>query len=321
MASALSGCLVPGEPRLAVGTDAHVAYPPGGHPIFERFKRWEGHVEGGWDVNWLGVKTRSAYYDIFSIPAEDRHVSVPPLPIDEEYFEWIDLLEAVSAAEKSFTMLELGAGWGRWIVNAAAALHQRGLDDYTLVAVEAEPQHFRWLRQHVTDNGLDPAKLDLVPAAVAGVDGTARFEVGQSSSYYGQMIVEVSSGIRARLNRVLGRYNDKTAVSDRGSRLGHVRAVSLETLLRRFSLVDLIDADVQGAEADVFEPAARALDAKVRRVHIETHDHEVEPRLRALFSGLGWQPVWDFPCLGDSTTPYGPVHFEGGVQTWLNPKL
>jgi FkbM family methyltransferase len=305
-----------------VGTEATVPYPvEGHHPVFSGFRSWEGIVEGGRDVNWLGVKTRASYYDVFTIPDEERHVSVPPLPFDEEYFEWIDLLEAVTGAQGTFTMLELGAGWGRWIVNAAAALHQRGIDDYKLIAVEAEPQHFRWLRQHVADNGLEARKVELIRAAVAGLDGTARFEVGDSSSYYGQMLVEVDSGISARLARVIGPLNDKTELSERGSRLGRVKAISLESLLRNLTVVDLIDADLQGAEADVFEPAARVLDEKVRRVHIETHDHEVEPRLRELFAKLAWEAVWDFPCAGDSTTPFGRVHFEGGVQTWVNPKL
>ena len=40
---------------------------------------------------------------------------------NEEYFEWVDVLEAVVARAGMFTMLELGAGWGRWLANAAAA--------------------------------------------------------------------------------------------------------------------------------------------------------------------------------------------------------
>jgi FkbM family methyltransferase len=306
-----------------VGTDARLPYPAaeGQHPVFASFRLWEGRVEGGWDVNWLGVVTRAAYYDLYTVPAEDRHVSVPPLPIDEEYFEWIDLLEAVTAAVNSFTMVELGAGFGRWTVNAAAALNQRGLHDYHLVAVEAEPQHFRWLSQHIADNGVDPGRVDLVRAAVAGTDGLARFEVGEAFTNYGQMTVGVATGRDAFVERLLGPIRRRDERSDRGSQLGRVRAVSLRRLLKDLPFVDLIDADIQGAEADVFEPAGAVLDAKVRRVHIETHDHEVETRLRAFFCDLGWQPVWDFPCLGESPTPYGVVDFSGGVQTWINPKL
>lgn len=76
----------------------------------------------------------------------DRNESPTYPPFDEEYFEWIDLLEAVAAAKDRFTMLELGAGFGRWTARAAAAAKQRDLS-YSLIAVEAEPTHFDWMRE------------------------------------------------------------------------------------------------------------------------------------------------------------------------------
>ena len=52
-----------------------------------------------------------------------REVRVPtkgtilPYPdFCEEYFEWIDVLESVLAADQQFVMIELGAGYGRWLV-------------------------------------------------------------------------------------------------------------------------------------------------------------------------------------------------------------
>jgi hypothetical protein len=59
----------------------------------------------------------------------------------------------------------------------------------------------------------------------------------------------------------------------------------------------------------------------VKRVHIETHDPEGDSRLRALFEELGWRNVWSFPTASDSETPFGVIHFEGGVQSWINPAL
>lgn len=47
-------------------------------------------------------------------PSPERRFVTTTLPaFDEEYFEWIDLLEAVTEATGEFTMIELGAGWGR----------------------------------------------------------------------------------------------------------------------------------------------------------------------------------------------------------------
>lgn len=97
--------------------------------------------------------------------------------------------------------------------------------------------------------------------------------------------------------------------------------VTLNEILQETGIVDLVDADIQGSEADVFETSSALLDWRVKRVHIGTHSEDQENRLRALFSELKWRPVFDFPCLGNRPTPWGPVEFQDGVQSWVNPNL
>ena len=246
----------------------------------------------------------------------------------EDFFEWLDVLETVCEARGRYTMVELGAGWGRWLVNAAAALRQ--LDaarPLLLVGVEAEPTHFEWLRQHLLDNGIDPAEHVLIKAAVAARDGRVRFQHGDPAGWYGQAMDRddpaaklagpISRLIRWSRNTVANRL----AVGRDARKVGRVRAVSLETILRPLELVDLIDADIQGAEADVFEAAVDQLALKVRRVHIGTHGGEFEERLRAHFGQLGWERRFDYPSGSDVKTPWGSVRFEDGVQSWVNPAL
>ena len=92
--------------------------------------------------------------------------------MNEEYFEWIDLLRAVAEPRDSFTMLELGAGWGRWLVDAWSALRLSNKENLAikLIGVEAEPQHFVWMQQHFRSNGLDPYQHRLIEAAVMARD-------------------------------------------------------------------------------------------------------------------------------------------------------
>src|ERR1700674_238080 len=108
----------------------------GHHEVFDRFSCWEGAVPEGFHTNFLGVVTRTSFYPSYfaSMPqyCGKGYVRTNYPIFDEEYFEWIDLLQAVNGAEERFTMLELGAGWGRWIANAAAALRQRSNVPYTL---------------------------------------------------------------------------------------------------------------------------------------------------------------------------------------------
>jgi FkbM family methyltransferase len=257
------------------------------HEVFSRFV-------GGCSLlpNWVGTLTRREFFE-----DDLRFVTVSPPSPDPEIFEWIDVLEAVTSARGRFTMLELGAGYGRWIVNAAAALRAYSGLGHALTAVEAEPTHFRWLELHCADNDVDAT---LIQAAVTSTGGTVEFGVGRPASWYGQAIAD-------------GTWSPE--------RVETVAAVTLSELLAPLESVDLIHCDIQSAEADVFEEAAEAVDAKVKRVHIGTHDADGERRLREVFSSLHWEWLNDYACGASAETPFGPMNFQDGVQTWLNVRL
>jgi len=272
------------------------------HPIFRQFPCWKGIVPPDFIVNFLGVLTRvdyfEAYRDISNRYPEDRRVETDYPIFDEEYFEWIDVLEATVAAEDHFTMLELGAGYGRWTANAAAALRILGKSRSTFVAVEAEPTHFQWWSQHLAANSVDSSNLRLVQAAVAGTDGKVGFHL-EDPHYVGPA-------------RWYGQHMGGPHSID---------AVSLNTLLQPLNSVDLIDIDVQGAELQVLQAGAQQLDEQVKRIHIGTHGSDIEAGLHSLFSRLGWICVRSFPCGGSAETEWGPFMFQDGVQSWLNPSF
>ncbi len=299
-----------------------MAGPPsrlaGHHQVIERFGLWKGMVAPGFAVNFLGVKTRTCFYPpgLFSHPQEQFVTSEPP-PIDEEYFEWITVLESVAAARDRFTMLELGAGWGRWMVIAAAALRASGGLPYRFIGVEAEPTHFRWLRQHLQDNNVDLGNCHLIQAAIADRDGSVLFQTGRPSEWYGQAIVVHPVGWRQRLRQWVGRAEAQRPPEG----VRKVRAVSLTMLLRPLDVVDLVDLDIQGAELTVLRPAAEQLARKAKRVLVGTHSPDIEAGLRALFRELAWENLCDYPGNGVSQTPWGTIRFQDGVQSWINPRL
>lgn len=291
------------------------------HEVFYGFKCWEGMAPAGFWVNFLGVKISTTFQSTSHTghppPSRDRFLKTQYPPFDqqppqfsgheeaiewtevpEEYFEWIDLLEAVRSAKDHFTMIELGAGWGRWISSAAAALRQANPLPYTLVAVEAEPTHFKWMKEHLRNNDVDLSCCQLLQAAVADKEGTVGFHTGTTSwggpaDWYGQSIGGPTQ----------------------------VKSVTLTSILASVSTpVDLLDLDVQGAELMVLEAAAETVDQKVRRVHVGTHSREIEAGLRRLFGDLGWTNSNDFPAQSKSQTAWGQIEFQDGVQTWVNPK-
>jgi len=266
---------------------------PRHHSVFANFHPEPPAVVGeGFVADFLGTVKRTDF---------DPFPHTMSLEFNEEYFEWVDVLEAVVEAEGSFTMLELGAGFGRWLVRAARAVRQYHGDIPTLlVGVEADPTHFQWMVQNFRDNGLDPAAHQLIEAAVDAREGEVRFLVDSPYAQWGQHIIR-----------------DPQVVAS--SRV--VSAVALARLLKPLAMVDLIDLDVQGAEAAVLEGAADLLDSRVRRVHVGTHSRGIEQSLRRLFSMRGWQSLNDFCCFAKARTQWGRISFGDGVQTWLNPRL
>jgi FkbM family methyltransferase len=266
--------------------------PPKQHDVLLKFNRWHGHVPEGFGVDFLGVKTRSSFASWLP-PQPVAREEAPAYPgFDEEYFEWIDLLEAVDSARTTFAMLELGAGWGRWTARAAAACRQRGIK-YQLLAVEAEPTHFAWLEQNMRDNEVAPENCRLIQAAIASKDGRIGFEVGSPGVSYGNAI------------------GGSTEVD----------AVSLDSLLKNLNEVDLIDMDVQGAELQILSAASGDLEKKVKRIRVETHNAKLHEGIMKLLRDRGWKLHCNYAGNTADRTPWGRINFQEGYQTWFNAQL
>jgi hypothetical protein len=150
--------------------------------------------------------------------------------------------------------------------------------------------------------------------------GHERFFVGRPDSWYGQAIDEnakpaslsPSTLRKLRARAFLGRPIKPSAdIID-------VPALPLYDVLAPLPPVDLIDMDIQGAEFGVIRRSIGILDDKVKRLHIGTHSTHVEDRLRTLLGGREWILERDYPCGTTQDTPYGPVTFQDGVQSWVN---
>jgi FkbM family methyltransferase len=298
------------------------------HELVTQFPPFQGQADEGMYLDFLGVRTRVNWWslaDASAYPRRFERTSYPPF--DQQYLEWIDVLTAVREARERFEMIELGAGWGEWIVRGAVALRRSSNLPCRLVAVEAEPTHFQWVREHLKDNAIDPRQHVLLEAAVGPKDGHVHFLTGNPDGWYGQSMIPQAGepggppreGLRTRLKKLAGRLLGRR--ENLGVEARRVKCISLNSLLRRSQRVDLIHADIQGCEADVFEAAAAELDRKARLVHVGTHSREVEGRLRRLFTSLEWNPRFDYPSASDSPTPWGVMRFNDGVQSWQNPRL
>ena len=81
----------------------------GHHNVFSHFKPFSGEVPAFRQVDFIGTTIRQEFQCSIACHAVPiTMVDWYPL-FDEEYFEWIDLLESVVDARDSYTMIELGA--------------------------------------------------------------------------------------------------------------------------------------------------------------------------------------------------------------------
>jgi len=273
------------------------------HSVFYKFPKWKGYITTDNFINFLGISTKKFYHIAnYKDNYEKQFVETDYPSFDEEYFEWIDLLESVLSADKVFTMIELGAGYGRWITNGAKAslIYNK---DYNLTGVEAEPSHFIMMKDHIQSNLQQFDNITLIEAAVSDNPNDVLFITGHPEDWYGQSIVKHS-------NFKMQDFPD--------TKVNVVKAITLEEILKKERVIDLIDIDIQGYEFKVLDSSKEYLNNFVKKIHIGTHSAEIEESLRYLFDNMGWFKKYDFECNKYNITDFGEIHFQDGIQTWIN---
>ena len=263
----------------------------------------EGHF-----TDFLGVRTRcdylpDAYAGYSGIVEHPDGSGVVPL---HEPAEVIALLRSVEEGTGLFTIVELGAGWGPWLVSGAAATRQRGRPS-RLIGVEGDIGHLGFMHTHMEDNGIDPAAGHVLLRAVIGSkDGVARFPI----------LPKPNTDWGAKASFV----EDQIQPGDVAAHFLEVPAISIQTLLGPLDSVEHMHCDIQGEEASAFEASAGAVNAKVRRLVVGTHGRSIEERLFHLFSALEWTLEYEKSCTFLEGTA-GMTLKNDGVQVWRNPRL
>jgi len=234
-------------------------------------------------------------------------------------------------------MIELGGGYAARCVDAFTALGRENPMPSLFVLVEAEPTHFQWARRHMAANGMDPDAQWLINALVGVDEGPRLFMVGEG--FYGNAAVspeEIDQVVRnmaspeetATVLRNLlrgGRCGlDISYHTDIGIQFfdyGFVNTVALPDILTPLDRVDLIDIDIQGAEAEVIPAAMAELDRKVGRVQLASHGGAIHRGMWDLFFEHEWDCEVDFTPSSRHQTEWGSFDTEDGILHFVNPRL
>lgn len=290
------------------------------------FPAYLGNGFPGYIVDFLGVKTRLNY--IAGMDHLSGHVEGHPVPwnFHANSIEWAGVLRAASEAEDSFTAMELGAGWGPWLVTGAAAARQCGIQTIHLIGVEGSKSHCDYMRLHLQDNGYNPDNHTLVHGVAGSYDGIAKFPIlADPAASWGAEARFEKVPIPPSLYRRSGRKVKHLlrALAGRkqpllpGPAMESVTCYSMETLLRSHPRVDLVHVDIQGAEFEVIASGRDVLKEKVRRLVVGTHGRTIEERLMGELAPQGWELESEEACLfeqrGDNV-----YLFRDGCQVWRN---
>lgn len=281
------------------------------HRVFCRFGLWRGTVEGeAMAVNFHGVATRVAF---FPTHLRESNASAPD-PRSAATFVHASLLMAIVGASHDedgggggVSVGDVGAAWGQWLSTAHHAARQlRGAAArVALFGVEAEPTHFRFLEQHLADNGIDARQHRLVNRVVhAGSPHTTRlpFYVGRADEWYGQCIADDAR---------------------RGEEQAELEAVTIAELLRGGAATyDWLQIDVGGYRGayELVRGGGDELRRRVRWLVVRTVDPVEHAGVRALLAA-DWWLVSDFEGRSEAqATPFGATVFDNGLLVAVNPR-
>ena len=286
--------------------------------VLHAFPRYQGPGMPGFVIDFFGTKTRTAVCTAFA--GCDGLVEGYPVPgnFHATLLEWAGMLRAMDRIEHEVTVVELGAGWGPWLVTAALAARHKGIAKVNLIGIEGSLHHHGHMRTHFQDNGVDPDAHKLLHGVIGLQDGVAEFPVlaDPDADYGAKAILPAAppGRLRRALDFLLGRKPAQVANTEK------LPCYSLSTLLAPHRVVDLVHVDIQGSEAEIVPANYGLLGQKVKWLIIGTHGRAIEDGLVHGLAGHGWVLEREEPCMYRQIgQAMGLV--RDGCQVWRNPAL
>jgi FkbM family methyltransferase len=290
--------------------------------IFDEFPPVRGEPQEGFIVDFLGVRTRVSHALPFA--DLDGRVFGTPAPVNDffhaETIEYVGLLKSVLTAKDRYVALELGAGWGPWLISGAAAAKRRGISDIRLHGIEGDPEHFAAMETHFRDNGLDPTHHRLDNAAIGVKSGRATWPklANPSDDFAARPLACSADDGTSTGNAKAADY--RGAIFDEWV---DVEMLSFNSVLEREPLWDLVHIDVQGSETELCASSAEILSQRVRWLVIGTHSRKIDGDLIDLFFRHRWILENEKPARFEYNYNWGSLEamtIVDGTQVWRNPR-
>lgn len=259
-------------------------------------------------TNFLGTVVDPTY---FGTLLRGKAGTIEPLPIPGSWHacvaEWGACLRALNLAHDSFTVVELGCGWGCWLNNMAVAARNIGFS-YELVGVEGDRNHLAFAKKTLQENGIQMETVTLHAGIAAANDGVALFPLQKrNSSSWG-------------LKPVFGATESQRIAAIRSGSHEELPMLSLERVIAPLSRVDLLHIDIQGGESDLLAGSLPILTDKVAYIFAATHSRGIEKAIHQIMPEDTWTLEIKRPAIYKMQFN-GPRLKIDGVMGWRNRRL
>jgi len=214
-------------------------------------------------------------------------------------------------------MFELGAGWGEWCMALAGVVDHKIIPikptSYRCLAVEGEPTHYQWLREHFENQNI---KGIPVHGAVSNRNGQCRFNVSVAPDYWYGQIISFHKMVVPELLRDLRDFVLRQTIK--------VPMYTVDYLMRTygFNHIDIIDIDVEGAELEVIEGATSSIkNDLIDYLLIGTHEKALNDKLRKLLSPKFGLIVDIYPNSIGIVDGFAPIRCQDGIQLYKRKNI
>ncbi|MDL9999596.1 class I SAM-dependent methyltransferase [Variovorax sp. J22P240] len=294
--------------------------PPAESPFYAYFSNFDAiemirrhevhglHPTPGFQTNWLGVLVDPKIHPFLA--TSGNQLEPVPLPANwhADIAEWAAVLQSVENAPRdSFTMIELGCGWGCWMNNAGVAARRTGRKVH-VVGVEGDAGHIQFAQEALMRNGFRSDEFTIYRGIAAAACGTALFPRQEHAGH--------SWGLEPVFGATQAEQDEAAAFGSHDI----LPMIALADAIGEHSRVDLVHIDIQGGEADLVEQCMSLIDQKVAYLVIGTHSKKIEARLFDLLGEAGWRIEMERPAFYDVKSTR-PILYVDGLQGWRNPLL
>lgn len=259
-------------------------------------------------TNFLGVAIDPKFFPTI---LEQMAGTVEPVPIPANWHadiaEWGAALRAVDLSAETFTMIELGCGWGCWMNNCGVAARATGRNVH-IIGIEGDEGHLSFAQESLRTNGFDADEFTLHRGIAAAGSGIALFPK------------QNVPGMNWGSEPVFGATESQRAKAVSSGTHDELPMIALSEIMAPHQRIDLLHIDIQGGEADLVDDCIAVLGQKVSYMVIGTHSKQIEGRLYESLLQAGWCLEMERAAIFELVEGAPQIRVDG-VQGWRNPQL